>query len=1201
MSDPFGDPFATKEKDIFGDPFGTDGRTSSALSPYIAKELQVQEKKNRTIQPLRWLFDRLQTGQYVSANIADEIISATRDGRDPVLSGDLAKAVWEGVTGKRKGSYSDIFEKYTPWGATKIFPNREESKIGGNATWGDVAGFLGDVLLDPLTYIGIGPTKAAQATAAQFADDTIRTTRALLGRHWDELADFAQGVATKAKPFDRALFDRLKASNPDEAIQYITSFGDTVSRYFNKVYKEAYQEALRRPASELREKMGSQLDEILQWQEEIKGNRLYEEANKFLKKNPMLADNLDLEDLGVWLDDFVQTGMAEEAPNTIEEFATKLQGLVGDRYGGGGERSWKLFGQDVAPNVRQPNFITRSWDVVENAMRQSKPGQFLERAWWSVMNNGVVGKIRKSLGFRNPYERLVRFKDLREGEEKFISELNRNIRKVVKATDGFDDDIMQKYVYLNDVAEELWTPANPVTIGDLIDNDELVEQAFRQSVYPEPKIAPEDKSKILDLWARVRELTNSWQVEYAGWEAEGVVDSIKDMVNYLPTWFKDPNMPFRGVTKEIGAAKPKYAMARQYTRLQTAKQEAAKIKMIFGISSEDAMDLVRRHNLTGFSMDLRELLMMRALGQAKTAKRANMIMAFREFGIPVGDVQGVLKSAMTRPGAVVPQLGLKEINERGLEGLLFDDVVADVLERAVQATDPKNVGWLMGVINSFTGWWKGMVTMTSGFHARNFFSNNMTGFMKHGPRWFDPRDQASALAGVVYVLRQNDPATFMKEIGMDESMFRQLLAKRYGGRTVGELAEEAMRAGVISEATHGFDVKTLLDKVGGQKNRNWNPLSTKFVGRDLSFKVGSYVESMPKFQTFLIDYTDTVGKVGHEAALDYATREAKKWFIDYNDLTDFEKKFMKSVIPFYTWLRHNIANQLSAIVMYPQNFSIFPKLQQAFTYDDPDFDPDMIPDWMKQLGMFPAGRLDTGEFAMFNPNFPYQDLNKIPLLFEEGGWAPIISGREVKDDIVNAMHPMIKTVMQAMTEKGYDFFYKQELEDTRRAPFLMRLFLSNPRILGALDGIARMAGRDDGIKAYVDKEGKLQIDGKTAKILEDNLPLLRQIDYLIYGAEALTSRPGIQEGALEKALEAFSGAEDDYEGWEQFFQVLSYFAGVKFKPLDVEKEKEAIASDIYWRAQDRKKKTEERLNARRPQNPNASDAYYRQVRRMTGI
>lgn len=318
--------------------------------------------------------------------------------------------------------------------------------------------------------------------------------------------------------------------------------------------------------------------------------------------------------------------------------------------------------------------------------------------------------------------------------------------------------------------------------------------------------------------------------------------------------------------------------------------------------------------------------------------------------------------------------------------------------------------------------------------------------------------------------------------------------------------------------------------------------------------------------------------------------EAKKWFLDYGDLSDFEQNTLKNVIPFYSWLRKNIANQVQAIVLYPELFSVIPKLEEFFTYEHPDYDPDMVPDWMKQLGMFPTGQMEDGTFRMFNPNFPYQDLNKIPLMWEEGRLFPRVTFEEVKNDIIGAMHPAIRSVMSMATEKGYNFFYQNELQETAPAPYLMRLFASNPGIIGMVDGIQRARGMESNME--IDDNGKLQMDAKTAQLLEQNMPLLRWMEFLFYLPQAVI--PG-----LEELIESKTGAQDDYEGMAETLQLMSYYLGIKFTPADLEAEKLRVGRDIYYQSRDilnQQNRDQPGAELRRMQSRNSTDESIRRLR-----
>jgi hypothetical protein len=236
--------------------------------------------------------------------------------------------------------------------------------------------------------------------------------------------------------------------------------------------------------------------------------------------------------------------------------------------------------------------------------------------------------------------------------------------------------------------------------------------------------------------------------------------------------------------------------------------------------------------------------------------------------------------------------------------------------------------------------------------------------------------------------------------------------------------------------------------------------------------------------------------------------------------------------------------------MHPDTFSIFPKLQEMVQVENPDYDPDLIPAYMKQLGMFPALELGDKTFGMFNTGLSVQNLNLLPFQFQEGSLIPEFSGEELKDSIVSSANPIIKTIVEMIPEKGYDTFRKRDLAATAKAPFLMRFLVNHPLPLAFMDGIMRKIGFEDGLRATVDDDGKLNIDAKMARIMESNLPVLRHLDmYLLTGTEALEALvPG-----FEKMMEEDFSMKSDYEGLEKTFQILAYWTGLKFKENDVDR------------------------------------------------
>jgi hypothetical protein len=1105
---------------------------SKGLTP-VQREVQtyaeqIKSEEKPKIRPLQWIFDRLQTGNYVSANMVDQALRNSKKD-DPLLQETLEvlKAGWEGITGERKGTYKDIL--------TEHFDMADRP---GKIDLSDVLGFAGDVFLDPLTYVTFGASKMGVSAATKYADDVARVTLKKMGKSLGNADDLAR-LATKN--FSKDHFNKLLQQSQDKAYEYfMKNAGGDVAREVNKVRNLAYKEALKTPAEELRAKMLNMTQGMAE-----------EEA---ARRTAALAPKLGGIPSGQQIESAISAMDKAVPPTTFIEDLVK--GIPEAYTGAGTRRTGSFFGKEFGVGVRPLNSIERAAEIIGQKISKLPGADTLKDVWWKMNNTGPIGEIRKKLGIRDPYGKLVNMEYMEKGNHYHMAKLRENMELAQQATEGFDDELKQKWVQLTDRAEELWKPQNPVTAFDVL-NDPIVRDRMG--------ITEDEIEPLLQLGNNVEGILRKYRADYMKIAQEGIVEEMGDIVNYLPVAFKDSNLRTSKFFTELGARKPGYAMKRGYTRAETAAQEASKLSHFLGISNEQAMTAVRDYNMSGLNMNLDELLALRGYAQAQVEKRANLIRTFKEFGIPIDEAEGVLGRALDRPGANLNMLGLTTSNEMGLEGLLFDKEVADVLSRVAKSTDPRNVSKIQKAFINFNSWWKGMATMTSGFHARNAISNNVTGFMVHGLGWFDIKKDLDAFAASIYAMKKADITKALKEVNMTEPLYRRLLNKRYGDYTLKELADMQLKSGLLSEAQMGIDAKDAFSKF--MQPSNVNPLSLKFKGRDISQKVGGVVENSAKFKSFLIDYDDIlkgtkklegqVTQATSDQALKYAERNAKKWWLDYSDLTQFEQDVMKNVIPFYSWLRKNIRNQMEGILVYPQTFSIFPKAMDAMTYDDPDFDPEAIPQWMQDLGMFPTGAGLGEQRFMFRPDMPFMDLNKLPFAFEEGSFLPRFDPSELKDDLVNAAHPAVKTLASLMTEKGYDFFRKKDLEGDAPAPLFLRFLTKNVETLQNLDGILRMSGVE-GFKPRVDENGKLRMNARWLNFLENNLPIIRNLNLMI---EAGTMVPGVEE-----AIEEATGYQDDYDKAEQLFRVLGSTFGIKFYPFDVAKATEDKARSTYYEA-----------------------------------
>lgn len=155
------------------------GKTPSTFHPEAAEGFE------RKPVGIFKLLDVLNRGQYAVVNPLRRLTDETRD----YTAGEYLKSVWHGLTGKERSYTSDVLANLG-W---------QPEDIGGKIARGAV-GLAGDILLDPVTYLGLGPLtkvgKMAKAGAALKLGDTLLDLRKLedLGKATGELSKLMKGA-----------------------------------------------------------------------------------------------------------------------------------------------------------------------------------------------------------------------------------------------------------------------------------------------------------------------------------------------------------------------------------------------------------------------------------------------------------------------------------------------------------------------------------------------------------------------------------------------------------------------------------------------------------------------------------------------------------------------------------------------------------------------------------------------------------------------------------------------------------------------------------------------------------------------------------------------------------------------------------------------------------------------------------------------
>lgn len=164
--------------------------------------------------------------------------------------------------------------------------------------------------------------------------------------------------------------------------------------------------------------------------------------------------------------------------------------------------------------------------------------------------------------------------------------------------------------------------------------------------------------------------------------------------------------------------------------------------------------------------------------------------------------------------------------------------------------------------------------------------------------------------------------------------------------------------------------------------------------------------------------------------MDEAAFEVKKWHPDGRDMTQFEQKYMRNLVPFYSWIRKSTPLMFETLMTRPAKVMAYPRgmvaLQESLGIEgiditDPFPDNQLFPEWLRGYGIGPIGdplsdnpisrwwgllgRNALGPdgqpigYTMFNPSTPFIDTAQ-----QFGGFGPADTGA----GMLESLSPFLK-------------------------------------------------------------------------------------------------------------------------------------------------------------------------------------------------
>jgi hypothetical protein len=236
------------------------------------------------------------------------------------------------------------------------------------------------------------------------------------------------------------------------------------------------------------------------------------------------------------------------------------------------------------------------------------------------------------------------------------------------------------------------------------------------------------------------------------------------------------------------------------------------------------------------------------------------------------------------------------------------------------------------------------------------------------------------------------------------------------GSLIGDMAGLAKEAILGKKDAAGNRVTSPLDFFGqsGLYDKTTGALKSKDTFSPLAAGrvVGTNVEDFNRLSSF-------IGGVRKGLSPEEAGRVTSKSHINYGDLTDFEKKVMRRVVPFYTFMSRNLPLQLEHAITRPSRLTtqLRPLDQMRGGY---------TPDWISSGAAIPMGE---------NPeNGTSRYVSQLGLPIEEA--FERLKFRDGKPDVLGTamayaagLNPYLKGPLEALS--GKQFFSGRNLEDLR--------------------------------------------------------------------------------------------------------------------------------------------------------------------------
>lgn len=335
----------------------------------------------------------------------------------------------------------------------------------------------------------------------------------------------------------------------------------------------------------------------------------------------------------------------------------------------------------------------------------------------------------------------------------------------------------------------------------------------------------------------------------------------------------------------------------------------------------------------------------------------------------------------------------------------------DKLNQARRLTIERDEHNALKVYDKFMTWFKlNQTTIMPSFHVRNKLGNLFQGWLGVGRDVFNPKFQADAWKASL-ALGDTEKLRALRPVVSDSPTGPVYYWD--------EIFDKALAYQVIDE---GFMMKDFTAQSmskgltgGNSKYAKFDPFNTEEF---LPYKAGAKLGTITDNSDRLLQFASLL-KQGKSA--DEASEIVRKYLFDYGDLTDFEKRVMKRIFPYYTWMRKNTPLLMRELIEQPEKFRLVAKSENLVegmgdpnSKADRSIVPDFARDWI-QMPFSTKDKFGKDQPVLSTVNMPYMDISKM-----------IQSPRE----LFSQTAPMLKVPIELAT--NWNSFFDTPISDPER-------------------------------------------------------------------------------------------------------------------------------------------------------------------------